>query len=134
MIHSLRQLQRPHQARIIQLGLCTHYYNTGQHYLGLMDNQYHHCGALCYASEKSNGVFNKCCTSGAIILDPVPPPHAIQRSYYLTKNSITGWTVPAITSLLGHYLYWAQVFSLNTFKQRLDSIRHFFFDYQLRWA
>lgn len=58
----------------MRLGLRSHYTNIDQHYLGLTNNQCRWCSACYYASEKSNGVFNKCCTGGAIVLDPVPPP------------------------------------------------------------
>ena len=45
--------------------------------MGPPNHQCRWCGAFYYASEKSNGVFNKCCTGGAIILDQTPPPHPL---------------------------------------------------------
>ena len=67
------------QVKIIQLSLCTHYHNTDQYYLGLMNFKCRYCDILYYSSKKSNNIFNKYCTNSAIILDLIPPPHFLLR-------------------------------------------------------
>lgn len=51
-----------------------------------MTQEYRWCNALYYVSESSKGIFNKCCISGSVILEPMPVPHPLLQTL-LTENN-----------------------------------------------
>lgn len=82
----LGQLQQNRGQLFNRPGLQPHFYSIECHNLGSMTQEYRWCKDLYYVSELSYDIFNKCYTSGSIILEPMPVPHPLLQTL-LTENN-----------------------------------------------
>ena len=82
----LGQLQQNRRQRFNRPGLQPHFYDIECHNIGPMTQECRWCKALYYVSESSHGTFNKCCTSGSIVLEAMPVPYPLLQTL-LTENN-----------------------------------------------